>query len=905
MIGTESSSRSGFGALHGLPHAGAVHAALVWARAITLGLCLSWLVVGCGPPDDGGDDSDALIDTTDSVAGVDSGDPDGTEIDGGCQSDDECSGQTAGACQTATCDLDLGACELVDDPDGTPCDDEDACTLDEQCVAGSCTGTAMNCDDGDACTDDLCFAGVCSHPFNTAPCDDGNPCTSGDICGLGVCQGSDNGCPCGGIADCAPFDDGNACTGVIDCTGGYCSLDPATIPNCASLNGPCATAACDPDTGNCDVTWVANGVLCEDGDPCTVAEACSDGACVPVFAGPCNDGNPCTIDACPGGAGCAHTSAADGSGCNDDNPCTEGESCQSGVCSAVSTTECNDGNPCTVDVCQPGGGCVYTPTTGGCDDGNACTTGETCATGQCAGGAPVQCDDNDICTAEVCSPVSGCLYEQKANGAACTDGDACTKGDRCVNGVCTPLETTSCDDGDPCTADACDSSGQCVAVPAADGTPCDDGDICTTQETCIGGQCTSDEPPCDPCAVGGDWTPCDDGNPDTVGDLCQLGSCSGFSKRLYLPSFGAVSAQFEALAVTQTQVFGLGRSLEPEGFALTWAAELQGKVQAPALTSSSIRIDTEYVAASNGVAVGNTGAVSAFNGTLWDTNTNLNAALATVATPAAVTGIWGTTLQNIPGAKRDVWFLTGEAMGGGPWLVRCLRESAGGGGFQWFCGAESGLSPLLGRLDGMYGRVGPCSSAGCTGLEVQEGYVSAEALTGPSSFVAALKAGSWVTVADVGTASFDRWRGIGGAGESVWIVGTKGLVSSNQFSGWPAVALPGGPAQAEVDFNDVWVTENWVYAVGTRLLTTFGKLNVESYLVIWPNGGAGSLAAARWVKLGTSACPSGECVEGEFDLGASLRAVGIGGVGSFFGIYALGYEWADGKRQSVVYFRGL
>src|SRR5437762_1414767 len=46
----------------------------------------------------------------------------------------------------------------------------------------------------------------------------------------------------------------------------------------------------------------------------------------------------------------------------------------------------------------------------------------------------------------------------------CDDGVACTKDDRCVSGVCrgTPY---SCNDNNVCTADLCDGRGGCNFIP--------------------------------------------------------------------------------------------------------------------------------------------------------------------------------------------------------------------------------------------------------------------------------------------------------------------------------------------------------------------------------------------------------------------------------------------------------
>lgn len=56
------------------------------------------------------------------------------------------------------------------------------------------------------------------------------------------------------------------------------------------------------------------------------------------------------------------------------------------------------------------------------DDGNACTTGETCSGGICIGGAPLDCDDGNVCTDDSCHPAMGC--EHTSNETACGDGNA-------------------------------------------------------------------------------------------------------------------------------------------------------------------------------------------------------------------------------------------------------------------------------------------------------------------------------------------------------------------------------------------------------------------------------------------------------------------------------------------------
>jgi hypothetical protein len=79
-------------------------------------------------------------------------------------------------------------CEL----NGAPCDDFNACTVQDLCVAKVCAGEEHPCDDGDSCTYDHCdvnvgcFSGLA--PDGCA-CDDGNACTIETTCQSGICLG--------------------------------------------------------------------------------------------------------------------------------------------------------------------------------------------------------------------------------------------------------------------------------------------------------------------------------------------------------------------------------------------------------------------------------------------------------------------------------------------------------------------------------------------------------------------------------------------------------------------------------------------------------------------------------------------------------------------------------------------
>ena len=209
---------------------------------------------------------------------------------------------------------------------GTSCDDHNACTTQDQCMAGKCVGTG-DCDDGNACTDDSCDPATgCVHTPNTAPCDDGNACTTDDHCSGGTCVGGSR-VECDDHRDCTP----NLCiNGVQGC------YFPTDACNCKT----------DAD---------------------------------------CNDLSPCTADVCVGEV-CHRSNVPDGTSCPDDNVCNGEEHCQAGICvGADHGLVCDDGNPCTEDSCDKAAGCVHEARAGQCDDSNACTINDRCQAGSCQG----------------------------------------------------------------------------------------------------------------------------------------------------------------------------------------------------------------------------------------------------------------------------------------------------------------------------------------------------------------------------------------------------------------------------------------------------------------------------------------------------------------------------------------
>ncbi len=457
-----------------------------------------------------------------------------------CEDGNPC---TANDCNEAT-----GAC--VNSPKGGACDDGSACTAGDVCEAGACApGQPITCDDGNACTDDACNAATgCTYTPNQAACNDGDQCTTGDTCAAGACVGTgaancDDGNACTADAcskkvgcthkpQSVGCDDGNACTTGEKCQWGKCK---GGAPVTCNDGNPCTNDTCSVATG-CGAT--PNKAACDDGNVCTTGDHCSGGVCAPGAAVSCNDGNPCTDDACNPATGCTHTNNS--AGCDDGSVCTTVDTCVSGACKGGAVQACNDGNACTADSCSPDTGCAHAPKAGACSDGNVCTLGDSCQAGVCQPGAAKTCDDGNECTDDSCHPSKGCVAQPNTSG--CNDGDACTTGDSCVGGACTGAKV-SCDDNNACTEDGCSSGSGCTFNPAPkNGAPCADGNACTSADKCNwgvckggvtvicadGNVCTDDS--CDPksgCVFAPNGAGCDDGNACTPDDACSGGACQG------------------------------------------------------------------------------------------------------------------------------------------------------------------------------------------------------------------------------------------------------------------------------------------------------------------------------------------------------------------------------------------
>lgn len=428
----------------------------------------------------------------------------------------------------------------------------------KKCQAGVCVDLCdfVDCMDTDPCTDDFCAGGVCTNePGTGVACDDDDFCTSGDQCEAGACEGVQDiaKCQCQSDEDCVVLEDGNLCNGIPACDqdSKTCVTDLASIIVCPENVEFCKVTACNPQNGACETNDRADTTPCDDSFACTEGDSCAGGTCAGALvlcqdenlctddacnpetggtcvytpnAAPCEDGNPCTI-----GDACLDTACASGSpkDCDDKNPCTT-QQCNgvTGDCAygeikpcCTSSAQCGDDNPCTLDICDMDGFCLNPPhpKPPACEDGNLCTIGDSCVNGECVAGSAPDCNDQTLCTTDTCNMETGsCVYEN--NQASCSDDDACTVDDVCSKGTCqsgTPKKCEDgnvcngsesceaglcegngnvlvCTDGNVCTDDACDPKTGCMSTPNTQS--CDDGNVCTgdpltKEDTCTNGAC--------------------------------------------------------------------------------------------------------------------------------------------------------------------------------------------------------------------------------------------------------------------------------------------------------------------------------------------------------------------------------------------------------------------------------
>ena len=193
--------------------------------------CLNGLCVGSPDPCD--DKNPCTYDYCDEARGCLHTPKDGVCEDGNlCNGPDYCENGVCVSGDAIVCD-DKNPCTrdycietegCVYEPVSGPCDDGNACTINDYCENGVCIPRDMaRCDDNNPCTLDRCDPKVgCVYEPMSGQCDDGDPCTQGDHCENGQCIPGD-------VISCAVCGDGLCSPPDEDCES--CAQDCGSCPS--------------------------------------------------------------------------------------------------------------------------------------------------------------------------------------------------------------------------------------------------------------------------------------------------------------------------------------------------------------------------------------------------------------------------------------------------------------------------------------------------------------------------------------------------------------------------------------------------------------------------------------------------------------------------------------------------
>jgi len=457
-------------------------------------------------------------------------------------------------CGSRTCSAGKCGMNLVPKGQATAIQTPGDCKESRCNGAGAVESVALDSDigyDTNDCTQDVCSAGVLSHPFAAAS----SSCSQngGTACdGAGVCVQCAVAADCGtGNTDCMKF----------TCTAHKCGIanTAAGTPTSNQIPGDCRQYQCD-GAGNI-VSIVLPSDVPNDENTCT-NDTCKDG--LPTFTG-VGAGTACTQNGgkwCDGNGSCVE--CANATTCPGTDTECQVRMCSNGACvmskMALGTPvgqqtqfDCKrnvcdgkgsvisinddldqlvDGNECTLDSCTAGTpsnppsaagtACVQN---GGkkCDGAGACVA---CIAGTDCPGTDTTCQWR-TCIAHVCGVAiaatglacndnGGKVCDAQGQCAQCNTAADCGAKTDCATPVCTPTagvgmcttdyvawgtKTSKQKSGD-CAEEWCDGAGGTLTEVTSSDSPCDDNDC--TQDSCTGNVPTiTASNPGTPCKSGG------------------------------------------------------------------------------------------------------------------------------------------------------------------------------------------------------------------------------------------------------------------------------------------------------------------------------------------------------------------------------------------------------------------
>ncbi len=315
-----------------------------------------------------------------------------------------------------------------------------------------------------------------------------------------------------------------------DCDGEIDEGVKNACKGCGELAGEINTACMVPGGDECATgNWVCSADEAGTAYCILNAKASEGKECA-------SDTNPCTRDVCRDGA-CTHPSVADGLKCDDRNPCTVADSCIKGKCTGGSMMSCDDDNPCTEDSCDPNSGCVHKKigmgianACGGCDElpakpGSSCLLEDKfgpCKKGKyaCQPDRSFTCVQTVFSKQEMCNSIDDDCdnsVDEDLGRISCGIGACRVEMDKCVDGAlakCIPKDPLpeSCTNtgvDDDCNGVIDDIAGIGESCPVAIKT-C----IVPGKRRCVG---DADKPICVPVNA----RDAEDGDNDGIANYCD------------------------------------------------------------------------------------------------------------------------------------------------------------------------------------------------------------------------------------------------------------------------------------------------------------------------------------------------------------------------------------------------
>jgi cysteine-rich repeat protein len=226
-------------------------------------------------------------------------------------------------------------------------------------------------------------------------------------------------CDCTGSANEAEFD---ACAAAGDLSAGCACLDIDLDGDvdCEDFS-PAISAQCSvaPICGNGELE---TGEECDDGNILS-GDCCSNVCTLEPLGNSCGDSSDTACsnpDSCDGAGVCLPNHESSVTACGDSgSECVNQDLCDgAGTCTdngfAAALVACGDSSDTACsnpDSCDGAGVCLpnHESSVTACSDGSACTDGDFCdAFGSCESGLPLDCNDGDVCTTDVCDEVAGC-----------------------------------------------------------------------------------------------------------------------------------------------------------------------------------------------------------------------------------------------------------------------------------------------------------------------------------------------------------------------------------------------------------------------------------------------------------------------------------------------------------------